>query len=63
MENKLTHPEHGTVIISREGEVIAVFTEGGMQISENVFRTELTAKAYHHYMLLYHADMGFKRNG
>lgn len=61
MEIKLTHPEHGSVVLTREGEVVSVFRGDGMQISENVFRTELTAKAYHHYLLLYHADMGFKR--
>ncbi len=60
MERKLSHPEHGSIVIDRSGEVVSVYNNDGMQIAEQVFRTELTAKSYETYLLHYHADLGFK---
>lgn len=64
MERMLVHPELGKRIISREGEVVCVYdastADHVMQLSESVFRTELTAKAFESFQLHYHADLGYK---
>lgn len=60
MERKLKHPKHGIRIVCREVEVVTIYAEDLTQLDEQVFATELTAKAFEHYLLLMHADLGFK---
>ncbi len=60
MERKLVHPKLGIRIISRESEVVSIYDNELTQLDEQIFATELTAKAFEHYLLLMHADLGFK---
>ncbi len=63
MERKLKHPERGTILLSREGEVVLLLDSNAHVLDEKIFRTELTAKAYENFLLHYHADLGFKPYG
>jgi len=60
MERKLSHPKLGNRIVCREGEVVTIYTDSLDQLDEMVCKSELTAKAYEHFILLYHADLGYK---
>lgn len=60
MERTLEHPQMGKRIICRECEVVTIYAEDLTQLDERVCKSELTAKAYEHFILLYHADLGFK---
>ena len=53
----------GKRIICRECEVVTIYAEDLTQLDERVCKSELTAKAYEHFVLLYHADLGFKPHG
>lgn len=63
MERNLVHPKLGIRIISRESEVVSIYDNELTQLDEQIFATELTAKAFEHYLLLLHADLGFKPTG
>lgn len=60
MDRTLVHTNGEKRIVSREGEVLTVYDAALTQLDEQVFHTELTAKAYEHFVLLHLADMGFK---
>lgn len=62
IEIKLKHPDtNAERYILREGEMVLLMGNEGEELEQNMFKSELTAKAYFNFILLFLKEKGYNR--
>lgn len=59
MERLLTHPKLTKRVLRREGCNVILINEEGIIVNELNADSELTAKAFEHFLMLAHKDKGY----
>lgn len=58
---KLSHPKLGERVLVKQDSLVTISSGEGEELEQRLLKSELTAQAYLHFLLLFFADTGYKR--